>query len=127
MINVSRLDSRVNSELLPGQTISALDSSATLTNDQVRGPILKSSDDTILWFALNPSAEDMPGHLVMQNDGNLVYYSRFNAPLWATNTGINTGASSQLFIGGSYANKTLSLQVYNYSDNDLATTLYQQS
>ena len=127
MINVSRLDSRVNSELLPGQTISALDGSATLTNDQVRGPILKSSDDTILWFALNPSAEDMPGHLVMQNDGNLVYYSRFNAPLWATNTGINTGASSQLFIGGSYANKTLSLQVYNYSDNDLATTLYQQS
>jgi len=127
MRNVSRLDSRVNSELLPGQTINALDGSAMLTNDQLLGPILKSSDGTALWTALKPSSEDMPGRLVMQNDGNLVYYSRFNSPLWATNTGINTGASSQLIIDGSYANKTLSLQVYNYSDRVVSAKLYQQS
>lgn len=127
MINVSRLDSRMNSELLPGQTISSLDGSATLTNDQVLGPILQNGIGTTLWTALKPSAEDMPGRLVIQNDGNLVYYSRFNVPLWATNTGINTGASSQLIIAGSYANNTLSLQVYNYSDNRVSEKLYQQS
>jgi L-asparaginase len=126
MVNVSRLDSRTNSELLPGQSISALNGSATLTNDQVLGPILKSSGGETLWTALEPLVKDMPGRLVMQNDGNLVYYSKFNALLWDTKTGIDTGASSQLIIKGSFAKNTLSLLVYNYSDNKISITLYPQ-
>lgn len=125
MISVNRLDSRQNAELLAGQSISALDGSATLLNDPAQGPVLKSSSGTVLWSPLGaPSAELMPGRLVMQNDGNLVFFSRNNRPMWATNTGISRGASSLLILGGSEADGTLSLQVYNYSDNVVSAILY---
>lgn len=127
MMNGNRLDSRVNRDLLPGQTLSAIDNSAVLINDQVQGPILQADDGTLLWKAVSPPADAMPGRLVMQNDGNLVYYSRYNVALWATNTGIDTGASSQLIIGGSYQERNLSLQVFNYSGNVASADLYRQS
>src|SRR5689334_13400588 len=52
MLDVSRLDSRTNSTLLPGQSLVALDGSATLLNDPVNGPVLQASNGTVLWSAL---------------------------------------------------------------------------
>jgi len=68
----------------------------------------------------------MPGSLVMQNDGNLVFYSRFNAAMWATNTGNPAGASSQLHVDGSSVDKTLVLSAYNYSEGQETVILYGQ-
>ncbi len=127
MMNVSRLDSRANRKLLAGERIRALDGSAMLRNDQVRGPVLVGIDGAVLWAPANPSGQEIPGRLVMQDDGNLVYYSRFNVPLWASNTGVDSGGSSQLIIAGSYAKGNLLLQVYNYSENAVSAVLYQQS
>lgn len=128
MISRSRLDSRTNSELLASEQISSLDGETNLINDPNLGPILQNTSGEILWKALStaPSSSDLPGRLIMQNDGNLVFYSRYNSPLWATNTGVSTGASSMLSIEGSYQNNDLSLQVIAYGTNTI-TTLYRQS
>jgi L-asparaginase len=125
MIDVSRLNSRTNSVLLPGLTLTALDGSATLINDPVDGPVLKNSDGTVLWTAIaSPPANEMPGQLIMQNDGNLVFYSRYNSAMWATNTGNSNGASSMLILGGSVSDSSLSLTVYDYSGGTTTSTLY---
>ena len=125
MMNVSRLDSRTNSVLLPGQSLTALDGSATLTNDPVNGPVLRNSLGTVLWSAVaSPSADQMPGQLIMQNDGNLVFYSRYNSAMWATNTGVPDGASSMLVLGGSTSGNSLTLTVYDYSRNITTATIY---
>jgi L-asparaginase len=131
MLDTSRLDSRGDAELLAGQSLDALDGSATLLNDPVLGPVLRSnlskSAGKVLWTALtNPPAAEMPGRLVMQNDGNLVYYSRYNAAMWATNTGNSAGASSMLTITGSLSDGNLNVQVYNYSANAVSSILYRQ-
>ncbi|WP_170229179.1 asparaginase domain-containing protein [Polyangium fumosum] len=128
MMSVSRLDSRSNAALLAGQSISALDGSATLSNDPARGPILTTSTGAVLWTALSsPPPDEMPGRLVMQDDGNLVFYGRYNGALWATNTGDARGASSLLILGGSTSDESLYLQVYDYSANTATITLYQQA
>lgn len=131
MMSVNFLDSRINSTLLAGESISALDGSATLTNDPVQGPILMNESGntpTQLWamFSTAPSSVNMPGRLVMQNDGNLVYYSRYNAPMWATGTGNPNGASSMLMLVGS-ASASLTLEVYDYSGGSIASVLYPSS
>lgn len=69
----------------------------------------------------------MPGRLSIQNDGNLVFYNRFNKALWATNTGIASGASSQLILKGSTTDNSLTLEVFNYSDNAVSASLYSQA
>ncbi|MEI8633342.1 hypothetical protein P4S72_17325 [Vibrio sp. PP-XX7] len=134
MKSVNRLDSRINAELLPGQSIMTLDGSAVLTNDQALGPVLTSADkSTLLWsLPVTLSADDLPGHLIMQNDGNLVFYSRYNQALWATNTGNPDGASSQLMLAGHYnatnpTNSTVLLQVYNYSEMYVTSVIYLSS
>lgn len=131
MTSVNSLDSRTNAVLQPGQSIRTLDGSATLTNDQESGPVLMGVGGTTpLWsLPTAPSANDLPGRLVIQDDGNLVFYSRYNKALWATNTGDPTGASSRLVLAGYYdaaapANSTLLLQVYNYSNRRVASVLY---
>ena len=125
MIDVSRLDSRTDSVLLTAQELTALDGSASLLNDPVKGPVLKNSNGAVLWTALtNPPASQMPGQLVMQDDGNLVFRSRYNSPMWATNTGKPAGASSMLILGGSSSNGSLTLTVYDYSDGVTTSTLY---
>ncbi len=129
MIDVSRLDSRASAALLPGQSLTALDGSATLTNDPVLGPVLTDSANKTLWAALqSPSATDMPGRLIMQNDGNLAYYSRNNGAMWASNTGVSTGASSMLVLSGSTNPQSiygsLSLSVYSYSSGETTAILY---
>jgi L-asparaginase len=125
MLDVSRLDSRGQAVLPPGQSLTALDGSAYLLNDPVAGPVLKQSNGTVLWSALqNPSADQLPGRLIMQNDGNLVFYTRYNAPMWATNTGMPNGASSMLILGGSMSDGSLTLTVYDYSGGNTTSTLY---
>lgn len=125
MMDVSRLDSRDGSTLLPGQTLTALDGSATLTNDPAAGPILRDSTGTTLWQPLaSPAGSAMPGQLVMQNDGNLVFYSRYNSAMWATDTGRPDGAASMLVLGGSTSDGSLSLTVHDYSRGTTTATLY---
>lgn len=127
MLDTSRLDSRTNRALVSGQSIGALDGSATLVNDPVRGPLLTGGDGKVLWQPLAaPAAADLPGRLVMQDDGNLVYYSRGNRPMWATNTGQSAGASSMLIVGGSYGAGDLVLEVYDYAGGAVTATLYRQ-
>lgn len=127
---VNRLDSRTNAVLQPGQLMRTLDGSAILINHQVRGPVLIDPiHNTPLWSMLSPDISDeLPGRLVIQNDGNLVFYSRYNKALWATNTGNLAGASSTLMLNGHYdensAESTLRLEVYNYSDRSTASVLY---
>jgi L-asparaginase len=127
MMDVSRLDSRGDAVLLPGQSLTTLDGSASLTNDPVNGPILTDGSGT-LWQPLSsPSSDHMPGQLIMQNDGNLVFYSRYNSAMWATNTGQPDGASSMLVLGGSASDGSLTLTVYDYSGGSTTSTLYPQT
>jgi L-asparaginase len=130
MLSVNYLDSRTSAELLPNQSISALDGSATLTNTSDQGPLLLASDQsTPLWrlpITIQPS--DLPGRLRMQDDGNLVFYNRNNQAIWASDTGRYGGASSRLVISGHYASSAqdnnLLLQVYDYSSMASACQLY---
>ncbi|MEZ4364338.1 MAG: asparaginase domain-containing protein [Kofleriaceae bacterium] len=126
MRDVSRLDSRTGAALLPGQALTSLDGSAVLVNDADLGPVLRDRQGGApLWRALsaaNPAT--MPGRLIMQNDGNLVFYSRYNAPLWATDTGVASGASSTLSLDGSLGDGSLSLTVYDYSRGKTTARLY---
>ena len=125
MMDVSRLDSRGDSILAPGQSLTALDGSATLTNDPVDGPILADSKGSTLWQPLSsPPDTEMPGQLIMQSDGNLVFYSRYNSAMWATNTGRSDGAASMLVLAGSTSDGSLSLTVYDYSRGITTSTLY---
>ncbi len=126
MLSVNKLDSRSNRSLLPGQNLYALDGSSTLTNDQTIGPVLKDKQGKILWsaFSTPPEHAQMPGRLIMQNDGNLVFYNRFNSATWATNTGNSSGASSIVSIDGSSVNQTLMLSIYDYSVGKQAAVLY---
>lgn len=121
--NVSRLDSRTNAELLPGDSIVTLDGSAELVNDSRVGVQLTAGGD-VLWAPITPDAGDLPVRLVMQNDGNLVMYNTSNQVLWATNTGQATGASTQLALmgsGGDQAESPLALELLDYSSGDTIT------
>lgn len=127
------LDSRINPTLLPGQHISTFDGSATLVNEQESGPVLysiESGTTTRLWsLPRRLSPNDLPGRLVMQDDGNLVFYNRNNTALWATNTGDQNGASSRLTLTGTHSphKNTVCLQVYAYSSMHVAKTIYPLS
>lgn len=126
MMNVSRLDSRTNGELLPGESITTLDGSAVLENDPVAGVRLMAGG-TVLWAPI-ATATDMPVRLTMQNDGNLVIRGNSNQPLWATDTGSAGGASSQLALVGSASSgaaPAVSLQLIDYSGGT-TTTIYSQ-
>ena len=126
MMPVNRLDSRVNSELLPGQSLSSVDGSAQLTNDLELGPCLNiTATGANLWAALeSPNPAEMPGRLTIQNDGNLVFYNRFNEPLWSTNTAVSNGAPSMLILKGSTSCNPVTLTVYDYSRGKTTCTLY---
>lgn len=125
MSNVSRLDSRSNSLLLPGQSLSTLDGSAALVNDQNLGPVLYIQDSQV-WTAIQPAppASGMPGLLVMQDDGKLVFYSRSRSPLWSTSTRAANPGSSMLMLKGAGAVGELEVVVYDYSNNVVSATLY---
>lgn len=137
MTNVDCLDSRTNRVLLPGQSINAIDGSATLINDPEKGPLLigkyTNADDvkveTELW-SVPKELTDLPGFLEMQNDGNLVFYNRFNTALWDTKTAHSEGTSSKLQLLGHYAGpksreNSLKLEVFNYKASKVAKVLYK--
>ncbi|MCB0640135.1 MAG: asparaginase [Phaeodactylibacter sp.] len=126
MMDISRLDSRGRGFLLGGEYLSTLDGSATLVNDPNEGPLLidNKTGDTLWCPIANPSADDLPGRLVMQNDGNLVFYSQNNHPMWASNTGVPTGASSMLILSGTHDASSIRLEVYDYSNRMVTAILY---
>lgn len=128
MLAVNQLDSRTQNTLRCGQSLNALDGSASLLNHPNLGPVLTDSHQEILWAALSspPPASAMPGRLVMQDDGNLVFYSRNNQALWASNTGHSNGASSRLSLTGSMSHQDLQLQIFNYSAPSVSAVLYAQ-
>ena len=126
MLSVSRLDSRTNATLEPGARLSSLDGAAELRNDVMLGPVLRDNKSgNMLWRALShPDPNQLPGRLVMQNDGNLVLYGRYNSPLWATNTGVSSGAASTLALEGAIADRTLSLSVFDHARGRTSVTLF---
>lgn len=134
MKSVNSLDSRCNPVLLPGQSISALDGSATLINDPGKGLVLTGANSVApLWsLPVTPTPNDLPGRLVMQDDGNLVFYNRVNQALWATDTGNPGGASSRFALTGHYDASnpdrcTLLIQVYNYCAMEMTAQIYPAS
>jgi len=125
MRNVSRLDSRGGAMLLAGQSLTSLDGSATLINDPAAGPVLREASGKRLWQALEAAdADDMPGRLVLQNDGALVFYSRCNAPIWSTDAGASGGAGSLLILEGGLETGDLALYIYDYARGVVRGRLY---
>lgn len=130
MRTVNGLDSRTRCALLPGQSITALDGSATLINEPASGPVLYGGAKRLWSLPTKLSAKDLPGKLVVRNDGDLVFYSRNNKILWATNTARESGAPSKLTLTGAYdvsapGKNTICLQVYDYSNMRVASVLYK--
>lgn len=125
MTSVSRLDSRTNGTLLPGQSLTSLDGGATLLNDPELGPVLRdSSTGEALWQALGSGSTDLPGRLIMQDDGDLVLRDRCSSVVWSSGTGGPTGAPSTLSLEGSIADGDLRLTVHDYANGRTTATLY---
>ena len=97
IMDIFFLDSRGDRLLSPGQSISTIDNATTLcfktntitlTNDKELGPILtdQTHDKSIpLWSAFTPSEAktyNMPGILIMQSNGELVFYDSSNNPVY---------------------------------------------
>ena len=108
MMGVNRLDARAKGFLLAGQSIAALDGSATLVNDPDDGPVLTDDKGNTLWKPLSGSIK-APVRFVMQDDGNLVVYDRTNAPVWATQDHSVGQAYSALILSGSASDGSLAL------------------
>lgn len=129
MENVNRLDSRTDPYLTPGQSLSALDGSAALLNDPALGPVLSqsSSGTAPLWQPLTPPVQgNLPGRLVMQSDGILAFFDQSNVQLWSTAVTSDGTSACALVLAGSYSQGDLSLYVYDYAQDSVVVTLYQQ-
>jgi L-asparaginase len=113
MEDLARLDSRTRSTLLPGQALTTFNGSASLLNDPERGPILKNSNGKTLWAMLDDATHSaLPGQLRMQNDGNLVFYSRNNQPLWESSMQNGYLAFSQLRLRQTADGKQVTVSIY---------------
>lgn len=123
MMDVNRLDTRGLGFLLAGQSIAALDGSATLVNDPDAGPVLSNDQGQVLWRPLS-GAIKAPVRLAMQDDGNLVIYDRTNAPIWATQDHSVGQAYSALILSGSATDGTLALYVYDYHNARITAVLF---
>ena len=123
MMDVNRLDSMGLLFLVAGQSISAFDASATMTNDPDLGPVLTDSNGNQLWRPITETIQG-PGRLFMQDDGNLVFYDRTNAPIWATRDFSVGQAYSALILSGSAKDGNLSLYVYDYHNQIVTASLY---
>ncbi|MDJ0797394.1 MAG: asparaginase [Calothrix sp. MO_167.B12] len=132
MLSTSRLECRTNSTLLPGQKIKALDGSAYLENDPQMGPVLKGSDAVILWSPYVAGdlpanfASEMPGHLVLQYNGTLVYYGRTGTLLWQLKTPNQPEGTSMLVLEGSLSDKNIKLSITNYRRQEIVNTIFYQ-
>ncbi len=125
MTPINRLDDARGRFLVAGQSIAAFDGSATLINDPDLGPVLidPKSPDTPLWTALqNPTA--MPGRLLVQGDGDLVFYDRSNGVLWQSGTRSSRNGSAVLILSGSIKSDDLALYLFDESTQAVLKTLY---
>lgn len=125
IMDVNRLDTRGEWYLGQGESISALDGSATLTNDAVNGLRLVNNSDpsTVLWPNGVPP-EGLTGRLYMQGDGNLVLYGPSNKTLWASGTTYQTEATSMLLLDGASEPNGLRLYIYNYAQGVVSKVFY---
>jgi hypothetical protein len=144
IMDIFFLDSRGAKFLSPGESISALhdvttDTSAILMNDPTLGPVLQAvytdpntgkATATTLWSALSasnspanpPNDYDMPGNLVMQTDGNLVFYDSSNTPAYATDF-VSSSVTTKLILEAG-ANGEPYLYVYDYRFNRTISVIY---
>ncbi|MBB4953443.1 L-asparaginase [Agrobacterium vitis] len=116
MVDMARLDSRSNATLLPGQSLTTFNGSASLLNDPEHGPLLKNSTGETVWTMLDASTQNsLPARLRIIDNGNLVLYSRNNQTLWESGTSNGEGASSHLRLRQSADGKSVDLQIYDYA------------
>lgn len=128
MNSVNRLDSWGQACLAPGQSINALDGSATLSNDPLLGPILlETGNSNPLWHALDEPLGYPPGRLVMEQTGNLTFVDRMNNLVWKTSVAAPGLGTNSLLLQGSYIDGTLSLSMFNYAHQITTDMLYRQS
>jgi L-asparaginase len=115
MADLARLDSRVNATLLPGQSLSTFNGSATLVNDPELGPLLKNSKGEVLWSMLSDTDNSaMPGQLRMSDTGNLIFHNRNNQRLWSSDTNRGDGIAAQLRLR--QTGNDICLSVYSLTD-----------
>ncbi len=125
IMDVNRLDSRGEWYLGAGASIAALDGSAYLINDFKSGPLLKHTDGSVLWRALEPAAAcQLPGRLYMQGNGDLVFYDNSNSPIWSSQTASGSPATSMLILEGESSHLGLRLYIYNYAIGEITARLY---
>ncbi len=126
IMDVHRLDSRGKWYLGAGESIEALDGSASLINDVSSGPVLKDHAGNILWQPIPSSPKSMPGRLYMQGDGDLVFYDNSNAKIWASDTADASPAASMLILQGQSNSEGIHLSIYNYASGKVGKVLYGQ-
>ncbi|MFK7845614.1 MAG: asparaginase domain-containing protein [Rhodothermales bacterium] len=126
IMDVNRLDSRGKWYLGVGESIDALNGSASLVNDSKSGPLLKDAKGKILWRALaSPTNTMMPGRLYMQGDGNLVFYDNSNTVLWTSDTASSEKSTSMLILDNGSSDAGIRLFIYNYAREEISRVLYE--
>jgi L-asparaginase len=123
MMGVNRLGSRGRGCLLSGQSIAALDGSATLVNDPDAGPVLADDKGNALWTPLQGKPR-MPVRLVMQDDGNLVILDRTNARVWSAHEVPERAGYSELILSGSARDGSLALYVRDLCSRRVTAALF---
>ncbi|MFB9910813.1 asparaginase domain-containing protein [Rhizobium paknamense] len=114
MADLSRLDNRGNAMLAPGQSLSTFNGAARLTNHPEKGPLLTDNNGQVVWAMLETTKDtELPGTLRVEADGNLVFMSRNNDLLWASNTAVAGRAPSQLRLTAS--TEGILLELYDYA------------
>lgn len=130
MRSLSRLDSRRQGRLRPGESISALDGSARLLNDPARGPVLETSAGELLWSAWAEgtvprvdTAGSLPGTLQLDAGGTVEFIGRQGDRLWSGAPAV-PGGPAALSIEGSASDGTLNLLVTTAASGDVRQRLY---
>jgi L-asparaginase len=128
MLSANRLDRWSRRCLGSGQSIDALDGSATLVNDPVLGPLLRPCDGGApLWRALDVAITNPPGRLALASDGSLAFIDRLGQVLWKAEAPPGLQVADALTLDGSYAAGDLRLTVhYDGARNDVLR-LYAQT
>lgn len=93
--------------LLPGESLVALDGSATLKNHPKRGPVLYGEGGKVLWEARTEASGNLPGNLVADG-GSVRFLGRDGTTLWDAAPGT---PAAGLALRGSLVDGTLELVV----------------
>ena len=62
--------------------------------------------------------------MMMQGDGNLVFYDSSNKVLYASDTFTTGPATSALVLDGKSTAKGIKFYIYNYAKGEISTTLF---